>query len=614
MTAPRERSIRSSQSIHPYGPGAILDWGQECFVVMDTSATNPGWRNAERIELKRLQRRLSAPAGFRKPPVALSKPGILVQRFPSWLFCPVCRTMTRWGRDEERQNRGSVPRCTRGSCARRRPVLVPMRYIAACRDGHLCDIDWFRWAHRSHDAQCDPRSAHLIFSSRSGRGASLGAISIDCRSCRASGTIEGLLGKNGLARIGQSCPGRQPWQSRDDARQCEQPLQALQRSQTAVHFSQLESALDITEPEQEPDPRFSSLLNTLRDVRAELSLDVGHLRMLSEKLAIRATKDLQTAYPSAEPVGEAEILEAIGRVEADDQHEGADEAPAADDLMSSEWDVLSKDTGRGTDGANPGPISVRSEPLDDSSPLSRLLDGVFLVDRLREVRAFVGFRRVSPEGELVHPNLGRQRPNWLPAVEVFGEGIFLRFAEGELRTWERQEEGDLAVRLRDMRARLHDPDEFARRFTERLDVLPRFILVHTFAHLLIRELCYECGYSSASLRERLYVFPDRAGVLIYTADGDSEGSLGGLVRQGAKERLANIVLAALSRASWCSNDPVCRELSGRGPAKTNLAACHACSLVSETSCTELNGLLDRAVLVGTAGEAPVRGYFRDLMD
>jgi hypothetical protein len=159
-------------------------------------------------------------------------------------------------------------------------------------------------------------------------------------------------------------------------------------------------------------------------------------------------------------------------------------------------------------------------------------------------------------------------------------------------------------------------DPFLRRFASRRPVLHRFVLIHTFSHILMRQLSYECGYSAASLRERLFVFPDRAGVLIYTADGDSEGSLGGLVRQGHPDRLEKTIVAALERASWCSNDPICREMSGHGPGKSNRAACHACSLVSETSCTELNALLDREVVIGEGRAAThgLKGFFRSILE
>jgi hypothetical protein len=135
--------------------------------------------------------------------------------------------------------------------------------------------------------------------------------------------------------------------------------------------------------------------------------------------------------------------------------------------------------------------------------------------------------------------------------------------------------------------------------------------------MLINRLTFECGYSSASLRERLYVSEHpqapMAGILIYTAAGDAEGTLGGLVRMGKPGRLESLLFRALSGARWCSADPVCMEMGrsgGQGPNSLNLAACHGCSLVPETACEEFNRLLDRGLVIGDFGR-PTVGYFTD---
>jgi hypothetical protein len=193
---------------------------------------------------------------------------------------------------------------------------------------------------------------------------------------------------------------------------------------------------------------------------------------------------------------------------------------------------------------------------------------------------------------------------------VRGEGIFVEFDRERLRT-SVSEVPAIRERIAELDARYN-----ARRVTQGLaprPISPQFVLLHTFAHVLINQLAYECGYGSASLRERLYCdFADSAnpmcGVLIYTASGDSEGSMGGLVRQAQAGTFENIVLRAIRRAAWCSSDPVCIESSGQGADNSNLAACHGCCLLPETSCEEGNRLLDRALLVGKPSE-PEIGFF-----
>ena len=141
-------------------------------------------------------------------------------------------------------------------------------------------------------------------------------------------------------------------------------------------------------------------------------------------------------------------------------------------------------------------------------------------------------------------------------------------------------------------------------------------MLHTLGHLLINELVFTCGYSSASLRERLYVSnsPTRqmAGLLIYTAAGDSEGTMGGLVRMARPKLLRTVFESALTNARWCSTDPVCMDAGkrGQGPDSCNLAACHGCALVPETSCEEFNRFLDRGLVVGTLEDTTL-GYFSD---
>jgi len=195
----------------------------------------------------------------------------------------------------------------------------------------------------------------------------------------------------------------------------------------------------------------------------------------------------------------------------------------------------------------------------------------------------------------------------LPAIEVFGEGIYLELDENRIGHWQTANSDWLRRRL---------SDQFVIRLADVFQTLPplapagrswasRYLLVHSFAHVLINQLVFECGYSTASLRERLYISPDTnapmAGILIYTAAGDSEGTLGGLVLLGRPDRLGPVVHRALNRASWCSADPVCSEnLGGQGSRLANLAACHACILLAETSCETINQGLDRALIVGTS--------------
>jgi Domain of unknown function (DUF1998) len=209
--------------------------------------------------------------------------------------------------------------------------------------------------------------------------------------------------------------------------------------------------------------------------------------------------------------------------------------------------------------------------------------------------------------------LWREEPaeSWLPAYLVFGEGLFFEFREALISEWEQRP--DVIARVSGLDARYRTLQRNRRQPIEA--IVPRFVLLHTLAHLLMNRLTFECGYSSAALRERLFVSANpkapMAGILIYTAAGDAEGTLGGLVRMGQPGYLEPLFRRALEAASWCSADPVCLEMGqrgGQGPDSCNLAACHGCALVPETACERFNRFLDRACVIGDI-EKPQLGFF-----
>jgi len=197
--------------------------------------------------------------------------------------------------------------------------------------------------------------------------------------------------------------------------------------------------------------------------------------------------------------------------------------------------------------------------------------------------------------------IGRTAPHWVPATQVHGEGIFLQFSEDALVTWAagqgpRTQEAERRRGHRGWRARLGlEPDPGFPGM--------RFALLHTIAHLLIRELALDCGYNAASIRERVYADTadgkKQAGILIYTAAADSDGTLGGLVDLGKPENLGRLLRQALDRAKICASDPLCAEHNPRTDSSLHAASCHACSFVSETSCECGNRYLDRALVIPT---------------
>lgn len=283
---------------------------------------------------------------------------------------------------------------------------------------------------------------------------------------------------------------------------------------------------------------------------------------------------------------------------------------------SDEYKVFTKDVKEGSPKVD---LDVSVASLKEYPDWLRdKFSKVSLLNKLRETRAFTGYNRLVSRG--LTPAEQRQlftsnrEQDWLPGIIVRGEGVFIEFSEVALDNWY-QSNLDF---LRERERRLTEAR--ARYMNINIDavsaVSAKKVMIHTFSHILINELIYDCGYGSASLRERMY-FSDRTSplmnaVLIYTAAGDTEGSMGGLVRQGLSDRLPQLIENAILRASWCSSDPVCIESSGQGPAGMNMAACHSCALLPETSCELMNLMLDRTMLVGSLTN-PEIGFFAELL-
>jgi hypothetical protein len=278
------------------------------------------------------------------------------------------------------------------------------------------------------------------------------------------------------------------------------------------------------------------------------------------------------------------------------------------DLKVPEWNVLTED---------PPPPPTRDFRLKRVNPpagFESLFESTGLLEQLREVRALLAFTRIESKGDFADANninddrqtpLSRQPPTWLPASEVRGEGLFLRIREGPLQAWEQNPQ---VLQLEREFVRAHVSWRRLRKQAPPEAGFPamRYILLHSISHALMRQIALECGYTAASLRERLYSRTTEeengpmAGILIYTAASDSEGTLGGLVNLGQPISLGRHISQALESMRICASDPLCAEHEAFDGGRTvHGACCHACLFAPETSCEKGNRFLDRSVLVST---------------
>ncbi|MFJ1645856.1 DrmB family protein [Streptomyces sp. NPDC088258] len=610
------RKVRRAQTIVPFGVGGILDLRGESFVAADIR----GWpANAELVDSPRLAKKLRV-AQFRSAPAIPSgkaaeatRVGPPYVRFPKWLFCPKCREMQLW--TTNREMRDKQPTCRR--CAGN-SALAPMRFIQVCRAGHMADIDWRRWAHSRSDGhaqrQCQVRQIHFVATPES---SGLDALRVVCTACRAGRNLAGISQKNILQKMGLQCPGTHPWQSEtDEADVCEETPQAVQRGASNVYFPIIHSALDIPVPTGHPED----------DESVQRVFNHRFWPLYAEECDSPMSDSFREAIAEQCDVPE-QLVESLRRRQAREAAASYQD-DFEDDLSIAEWAALSVPGSV----ANSKTFSVRRTHLgighnhpESLRKLAADISAVVIADRVREVRALEGFSRYEPSsgdgdgtegGRIVSVNT-KSRTQWLPAIETYGEGIFIAVDEDRLTTWERLPSvRNWTERIERNLGASYKADRLREKSGPKL--LPRFVMLHTLAHHFIRQLSYDSGYNAASLRERVYArshpsgseLPPQAGVFIYTAAGDAEGTLGGLVRQGQPPHLAETLIRLLETAQWCSQDPLCADSTGRSLANLNRAACHACTLLPETCCEVDNSLLDRTLLIGD-GEVP--GFFRGVI-
>lgn len=557
--------VRRAQLITTYGVGALVAVEDESFIVRGIDQWPVDGPN---LQEPRLERALHV-QGFALPPASEEGPDIPVSRFPRWYSCPSCHRL------DEHKNLSSYASNICNACD---VSLIPSRFVIACERGHIQDFPYMRWVHQGAP---NPNQEHRLFLSTTGLTASLRSIRLECE-CGLDNTMEDAFSRQALVGIAK-CFGQRPWLKSNDGA-CDSPPRTVQRGASNVWFASTKSALSI--------PPWSKAafkaLNQYWPVLKVVPLDALAATITGMGLAER------TGYL----VGD--LVEAVKlRKEDAGGRTGIDR----ETLRLQEYEALLH--GAPDTPQNPDFVCIPGE----LGPYGRRwFDTVMLVRRLREVRVLQSFTRLLPAGpgdDARQAPIFVDDPGWLPAIEVRGEGVFLRLDPNRLRDWEAR--SDVRRRAKIITERYGARFQGTGIRPDR-EITARLLLVHTLAHALIGQWALDSGYPAASLRERLYVGDDHAAILIYTATSDSAGSLGGVVAQAGRDLLDETLREAIDQSGWCSSDPICIESEAAGADSLNLAACHACLLLPEVSCEERNVLLDRALLIGTPNE-PRIGFF-----
>lgn len=592
------QSIRRSQFITTYGPGAILEGknGPRIIPSLDSSGIFDN-RQVTDFEItdSRLSNALLNGAGILRIPSNAelgftdSQDVYITKAFPSWALCTYHQILylKRPGIGNSKQ---ACPRCTLFSseeAAWQRVRHQAIRFIRACPRGHLDDVDWIGII-QHQKRSCQPH--YLIWQ---GGGSALRNINIVCPDCLAPINL-------GYAYSGRTwpCSGRFP-ELVQGRTSCDAEAKLLQRGASNLRMPELYTSLTIPPA----DTALYRLLDSkiirgaliLRNVTSKQEM-ITVLNMLVIARSIgRALVDEVNRY------NEAEILTVVKQL--------SDPLPETNRAMRhEEFEALKRAALSGappqrskTPGAPPLFEVVQQDVKEFLGPDNKYKLRITPISRLRVVMVQKGYRRIDPlKGDVVEcVYVDKQSEPWYPGVEHFGEGIFIDLSPTSLN----KEKHFLLKGDQIWFSAWRDPAEYKQRVQPDADeqdyLHPVFIWWHTFAHRLINALSIDSGYSSAAVRERVYVDIDATsgeaigGILLYTAQPGGDGTLGGMI--ALVPQFDRVLKAAFNTIDSCSNDPLCSDVEF-GTGKYNGSACYACLLVSETSCEHRNTRLDRTLL------------------
>lgn len=599
--------LNPSQLLYTYGIGAIVDLPHLSAIVsgLDDWPIDPAYvgeireerlLSAVKSELgNQVQRLLSLPTvpeefGRTNPFDREAHIGVPVSTFPQWMVCPACQILApihselfELKPDYYHPDRTHYEHinCQRAN----KPTVLPARFLVCCENGHLDDFPWVEYVHNFDPGQNDHTSLSLSEYGPSGEARDL---YVRCNTCGAERQLAQAFGRENRKKM-PICKGRRPHLHDYDPDGCDIPMRAILLGASNIWFPYVLNTISI--------PDTADKLANLVDEHW------GDLKQVesSEELAFMDKWGKLKAFAE---FSLSDLWSAI------DKRRSASQAIQISDftnLLLPEWTAF---TSPNSQIQTP---DFRLRVVQAPGKYRDLFSQVILVERLREVRALAGFTRIDSPGEMDDDEkekftpspISRKEPTWIPAIEVRGEGIFIQFEEAEILKWLSKSD---VKSWEGMFFQSHVEWRKNRMMDNPEANFPglRYVLLHSFSHALMRQFAMECGYTQASIRERIYSSnPGQpgvpmAGILLYTSAPDSEGTLGGLVNLGEHWNLERHIDAALESCSLCASDPTCAEhMPGYGASTVHAAACHACMFSPETSCEKGNRYLDRSVLVPT---------------
>ena len=630
--------LRRNQLVVPFGVGASYDYLHYSAMTMTVDKWNIDSKLKENLAIKDsrlinyVNKRLKDLEGdtYSKieficaPPIAnqinptslqkaITHP-YMARKFPKWGVCSRCYALSQfdYGSQEKNKicNNDNVPDRMKGAPSCKKlgnggGRIETVRFIAFCPDGHIQDLPYLRHMTRKCKSTCDLESYDQFSSSATrlylfddNRGHGFNSLKLHCGFCKNTTSLKGLMDKKArekmLDKTGAKlykCNGCKPWTGEVND-ECDLMLDISPRTSSRVYMPIQQSSIFIPETEESMHIIFD---------------DENIYNLLDEDISQPDIENFLKIYRprSKHNLSNEEIIYLIQKER--DRQKNILEIPEEESsdidisFLKKEFDTLIQENVSDEDF-----VSNREKMDDYSETINRKIKSLHSVSKLVSTTVLLGFKRGDDKSKF---NPSRINEDFMPAFKVIGEGIFINFGFEKISSW-KHENPNLINRIKQLKKNSQlDYMEHKERFFD-----AGYVLIHTFSHMLMRQLEIECGYSLTELKERIYFDNDEkmAGLLIYTASADSQGSLGGLVRTIKPNFFEKLFANAIENSYTCFNDPICIESEGQGHSGLCLAACHACSMVPDLACETLpkNIFLDRNMLIGNDENA--LGYFTSL--
>ncbi|WP_394190138.1 DrmB family protein [Paenisporosarcina quisquiliarum] len=617
----RRLQLRRSQLVGSNGPGSLIvsPEGETAIVgaldywLQDSRGNDIDSKAEFEIFEPRLKgflgvNKLYLPPDYRDvgPDVANAKITIPLLRFPKWHYCPFCHTMHELNYTIE-SARNYCSECENHRYYKQVPFII------ICSSGHISDFPWREWVHHSDQTICKGRMKLITVG-----GATLDSWKITCL-CGAGRSLKGITSNNSEKPGGTvlseklnsmnkdfKCKGHKAWCG-DEFEECNENPVAILRNSINVYMPQKISVISLPgEKNQDVDRLLETLQRNIAVLGALEAADTfeGKVNILYSALSTQINVSRED-YEKAVLYLEKGVVEEGNTIEVG--------SPLL--LRNKEYEKLQDECAEEYLKVQVEWTKTDNDSKQSASIYQPFFNRVNRVTQLRETTALSGFKRLSRTDEngkysytssfdlMYHKEVANNQ-KWLPAYTVYGEGIFIQFDLEKIAQWEQEEA--VKTYFEKYKERINNMEHIMPEIIES----PRNIMMHTLAHLIIEEISNTSGYNMASIRERLYMNANQASILIYTSAGDIEGTFGGLVRLGRKDKFFKLIDNSIMSAQWCSSDPVCTELAesqGQGIQGVNGAACYNCVHLPETSCEVGNMYLDRNLISN-----PNVGFFKSI--